>query len=536
MRTSDQVLRYSAVVSRCTTLSRALGFFREILMAAFFGTSLAQSAFVVAFRMPNLFRRLFGEGALAAAFVPVFTESLEKEGRRQAWTLAGRVMGMLGLALALTVVSGIVVISFILGSATLGERAVLVLVLLRIMLPYMFFICLVALSMAILNSFLHFLVPASTPILLNVVWIVTLTVVCPRFGSTPAQRIYGIAWGILVAGVLQLLVQVPLLIRYGFRGRIPLGWGRDPRVRRVLLLMGPAALGMGIFQVNTAIGSLLAFFWIGPWAPAALNFAERLIYLPLGMFATAVGTVLLPVFSKQAARMEPDRIRNTLNHSLSSLMFVMIPAATGMLVLARPIIEAVFERGEFTDWSTTLTARALCCYAPGLVVFSVYKVLVPAFYAMQDTRTPVRVGIMAVCLNLALNITFLLTWPLYFKHAGLAIATVLSSAVNAAVLARLLHHKIGPLGWNRILPGILRMLLASLLMGAAVLVTHRCLVGRLAESAVSTGFSRALSVGGSIIVGLAVYVGLAAVICREQLVEILQAVRGRTAPEQEEKS
>ncbi|NQT94021.1 MAG: murein biosynthesis integral membrane protein MurJ [Lentisphaerae bacterium] len=520
------VVRSTAVVGMCTGTSRLLGFVREILMAAFFGTSLAQSAFVMAFRIPNLFRRLFGEGALSSAFIPVFTETLQKEGRDEAWTLAGRVMGMLGVLLTAVSAVAILGITVVLNRVPVGHDVALVLDLLRIMFPYMVLICLVALCMAVLNSFHHFLLPASTPVLLNVIWILTLVLVCPRLGDTRVERIYGVAWGILIAGMVQLLAQVPMLIRYGFRGRLPGGWRADPRVSRVLLLMGPAAIGMGITQINAFVDTVLAF-WIGPWAPAALSFSERLLYLPLGVFATALATVLLPVFSGQAAREESDGMRTTINRSLRSLMFIMIPAATGLLVLARPIVELVFERGEFDAWSTTLTARALAFYAPGLVVFSLYKVFVPAFYAMKDTRTPVRVGIRVVALNFVLNIAFLLTLPTHYKHAGFALATVLAGCVNAGTLGWLLHKRIGSPGWLQILRDALRVLCASVLMAVVVWWCHAAVALELADSGLPDVVSRLAAVSAAIGAGILTYVALALLLCRSALRELLAGMRSR---------
>jgi len=507
-------------------VSRLLGLAREILMASFFGTSLAQSAFVMAFRIPNLFRRLFGEGALSSAFIPVFTETLEKEGKEEAWALAGRVMGMLGTVLVTVSVAGIVGVSVAMGHVSPTANVVLVLDLLRIMLPYMVFICLVALCMAVLNSFHHFLLPASTPVLLNVIWILALVVVCPRLGDSPVERIYGVAWGILVAGVVQLAIQVSVLVRYGFRGRFPGGWWADPRVRRVLLLMGPAALGMGITQINVLVDTVLAW-WIGPWAPASLSFSERLIYLPLGVFATALGTVLLPVFSGQTAREETEGMRITINRSLRSLLFVMIPATAGMLVLARPIVELVFERMEFDAWSTTLTARALVFYSPVLVTASLYKVFVPAFYAMKDTSTPVRVGIRVVALNFLLNVTFLLTWPTYYKHAGLAMATVLAGCVNAGALGLLLHRRIGSPGWKEILSDAVRVLCASAVMAVAARWCHGAIAGVLADSGLPSVVSRLVSVSAAIGVGVLVYGVLAFLLCRSALRELLDGIRSR---------
>jgi len=516
---SRGLLRSVAVVGTGTALSRVLGFVREILMAVFFGTHLAKSAFDVAFMIPNLFRRLFGEGALSAAFVPVFTETLEREGREEANRLVARVGTMLGVALAAIVLGGVLLVLAAEQSLSLGPKSSAVLPLLRTMLPYMFFICLVALAMGTLNAFGHFAVPAYTPVLLNVVWIGTLVWVCPRFGRSPGEQIQGLALGILAGGAIQLLAQIPALLRYGVRPGISFAWA-DAKVKRILVLMGPAALGMGIHQVNTVIDRLLAL-WVADWAPAALTYAERLIYLPLGVFATAMGTVLLPTFSRQATREEQGAMRETLGTSLRQVSLLMIPAAVGLIVLARPIVELAFawQGGRFDGQSSLQTARAVAFYGPGLLVFSIYKVLVPAFYGLKDTRTPVKVGAWVVALNLGLNVLFILTWPAGFKHAGLAFATVLASAVNCVALAVLLQRRVGSPGWGRIATTVVKALVGAVLMGLLASGCHTMMVSALTGGALNAKFREVLAVGVAIVAGMAVYARWVAVVCRNELKE-----------------
>jgi len=525
-RAGQRVLRSTAIVSAGTTASRLLGFAREVLMAVFFGTTLAKSAFDVAFKIPNLFRRLFGEGALSAAFVPIFAESLEKDGITEANRFAGKIMTMLGVSLACIVIGGILLCAAAIKALPLGEKAAAVLPLLVIMLPYLFFICLVALCMGILNTFHHFALPALTPVLLNIAWIAALLFVCPRFGETPAERIYGVAWMILAAGAVQLAVQIPVLRRFGIRPRLILEW-RDRNVGRVLALMGPAALGMGVHQVNVVIDNLLAL-WVGTWAPAALTYAERLIYLPLGIFATALGTVLLPTFSRQAARERPGDIKSTLRKALENLLLIMCPAAVGLMVLAGPVVRLAFvwRGGLFDIDSTTATARALIFYGPGLVVFSLYKVLVPVFYALKDTKTPVRVGLVMVAANLVMNVAFVLTWPVGYKHAGLACATVLSSALNVMVLGRILHRRLGDPGWRSLLDLGWRTLSASLVMGAAAMTVHRLFIS-LEQGMMPTKPADLAALVGAIGVGMLIYAVLIALLCRRQAAEIVRRLRGR---------
>lgn len=448
-----RIIRSAGIVSAFTSLSRLLGLVRDVLMAGFFGTSLVMSAFVVAFTIPNLFRRLFGEGALSSAFVPVLVETREKEGDPAAWVLVNRVLSL--LAVVLTVIT-LAVIVFAATASAASPKTDAVLELLQIMMPYMIFICLAAVSMGILNSFHHFAVSSFAPSLLNLLWIGTMLLVVPNLGNSPEEKIRYVAWAVLLAGFLQWAVQWPVLRHFGWHPVFPKvgtllsfsSW-RDEKVRRVMRLLGPAALGMAVLQLNVVIDRLLAM-WVSQEAPAALFFSERLIYFPLGIIATALSTVLLPVFSGHAARNDHEEIRKGITDGLRHLLFIMIPAAVGLLVLATPIVRMIFEWKEFGAHSTWMTSIALQCYAPGLVVFSLAKIFVPAFYGMQDTKTPVRIGICALVLNFVLNITFILTLPQGVKHAGIAFATVLSSVFNMSCLALILQRRIGRPDWKRV--------------------------------------------------------------------------------------
>lgn len=460
------MIRSAGVIGGFTMMSRALGLVRDVLMGAFFGTSLYMSAFVVAFTIPNLFRRLFGEGALASSFIPIFIETREKEGDEAAWTMARRV-----LSLAMVVFSVIVLLGV--GIAWAGssldffsEKWRMIFALSRVMFPYMMFICLAALFMGVLNSLHHFKVPAFAPCLLNICWIVTILLICPYVSENPVTRIYAVAWAVLVAGVLQMLAQLPVLQKKGFRPRFELKWD-DEKIHRMLLLMGPAAFGMAVTQLNVVVDRLLAM-WVGDYAPAALFYAERLVYFPLGIFATSLGTVLLPAFSGFAARGELGEMRSTAERSLRHLLFVMLPAAVGLGVMAPYIFGAVFQQGKFDSTSTWMSAVALQCYAPGLVIFSLAKVVVPAFYSMQDTKTPVKVGMLALALNITLNITFILTLPQAYKHAGIALGTVLAEAFSSLVLLRTLQQRVGRIGWRNVGGTFGRALFAAAAMFAVL--------------------------------------------------------------------
>ncbi len=459
---TKRIIRSAGIVGLFTLLSRFLGLARDVLMAGLFGTGLHMSAFVIAFLVPNLFRRLFGEGALSAAFIPVFMKTRTDAGQEEAWLLARRVITFMALLLSALVAVGWLLMMALESSGLPGPMTMAVIPLLRVMLPYMIFICLAALAMAMLNAYHHFGTSALMPCILNVVWIAVLIGIVPFYENNPHLQIRAVAWGVLAAGVLQLAGQLPALMRRGYRPGFSLHTG-DPRFRRVFRLMMPAAMGLAVTQINVVIDKLIAG-WIGPWAAAALFFSERLIYLPLSIFATAMGTVLLPVLSGHAAKSDSDSMQRTCGVSLRNLNFVLIPSAAGLLALARPIVQTIYEWKSFGDASTDHTTIALQCYAPGLVFFGALKLLVPAFYARQDTRTPVKLSVMTVFLNLTLNVILVLTLPLPLKHAGLAMATVISSAFYVLLLGTTLQRRNAAPDWKPVLDSAARSMAAAVPM------------------------------------------------------------------------
>lgn len=519
------VLRSAGVVSGLTTISRFLGFFRDILLAGLFGTSAAMSAFAVAYRIPNLFRALFGEGALSAAFIPVFVESRQNEGDAAAWRLARSVFTLVGGALLLLVVLGIAAASFVLAGDGLGSTARLTWSLLRIMLPYLLFICLAAVSMGALNAFHHFAVPAATPWILNLVQIGVMLFVCPRVGSTPEEQIYPVAWGILLAGVLQWAAQVPVLVKKGADLRPGIDV-RDPRLARVLVLMGPAALGRAVSQFNVFFATMLATS-IGEWAAAALYFSERLIYLPQGIFATALSTVLLPLFSGHGARHDLKGLRDAVNHATRIILFVMLPAAVGLFVLAEPILRMSFEWRNFGPESTLLTARSLRVYCAGLIFFGLGKVVVPAFYGMQDTRTPVRVGVLTVLANLAMSLTFRWTWPLEYKHAGLAFSVVAAEALNCLILTRMLEKRLGPPDWPVIGRSLARITAGCAALAVAAVFAESGAHRLALQAGLAPKLAQIAGVLAGLAAGIATYFISARLLKAPELADFITAFRSR---------
>ena len=524
----NRVIRSAFKVGSFTMLSRVLGLVRDTLTASAFGTSAAMSDFVVAFRIPNLFRALFGEGALSSAFVPVFMDTRQKQGDAEAWRVARRVLTVVGGALLGLVALGVFTATALLHFAPgLVEHAPTVLPLARIMFPYLLFICLAALSQAILNSYHRFSLPAFTPSLLNITWILFVLFACPRFGPRADQRIYGVAWGVCCAGLVQLLAQVPLMLRLGYRPG--LDWDtRDERVRRVFALMGPTTIGQSVTQVNVMINGLLAR-WAADWAPASLYYAERLLYFPQGILATALSTVLLPVLSGHAARGDRAEMRDTINHGLRTLLFVMTPAALGLFALAEPITQLIFGIGHFDRDSVAHTAIAVRVYAPGLLFFGLAKVFVPAFYALHNTRTPFRVGLVAVGLNFCMNWFFVLTWPQDIKHAGLALSTVLSETFNGLTLAWCLHRTIGSVGWASVLRSAARSLAGAALMAVAARYLQALVASALLAHGAHAKVAQFASVLGSIAVGAAVYVAFSLLTRAPEVGFVLDALRRRRA-------
>lgn len=521
------VIRFAFTVGGFTMLSRVLGMVRDVLTAGVFGTSLAMSSFVVAFRIPNLFRALFGEGALSSAFIPVFMDSRRNDSEDAAWRLVRRVVTLVGAVLLGIVVLGIAGMSVALRWPGLNAKAAAVLPLARIMLPYVFFICMAALAMAVLNSYRKFSVSAFTPALLNITWILAVLFILPLVRGGTTRQIQALAWTVFAAGAVQLGYQLPALFRVGWRPGLDTDW-RDPRVKQVFLLMGPSALGLAVNQINVMVNSLIAL-WVGAWAPSALFYAERLIYLPQGILATALGTVLLPVLSDFAAQNRHREMRAAIHHGLCTLLFVMTPAAIGLFVLSGPVVQMLFEHGSFDPLSTVLTARALSFYAPGLMVFCLAKVFVPAFYALQDTRTPVKIGLCGVMLNFTLNVACALTLPEYWRHAGMAFSTVIAEGFNGLMLAWFLRRALGPFGIRGILAGLARAFGAAAAMAAVAFCAERLLTTSLYVY-LPHKVAQLIGVPVAIAIGAAVYFGIARLLRFPELGYVLEALRGGKPP------
>ena len=446
--------------------SRVLGVVREQVLAALFGAGNAMDAYNVAFRIPNLLRDLFAEGAMSSAFVPTFTRTLTTSGKETAWKLGNNIINALMVITGVVVLLGIVfapqiVTTFAGDYAGVPGKLELTILLTRIMLPFLTFVAVAAAVMGMLNSLHQFFIPALSPAMFNVATIVcalALVPVMPRLGLPP---IAAIAIGTLVGGVAQLALQWPLLRRQGFSYRPILDW-RDAGLRRVLTLMGPGTLGLAATQVNVFVNTVLAT-GEGTGAVSFLNYAFRLMYLPIGLFGVSIGTATLPAVSRHAAEHNHAAVRSTIADSMTLMMLLNVPATIGLMVLATPIVRVIFERGAFTPDATIATAAALRFYAVGLLGYSVVRIASPTFYAIGENRTPVKVSVATVIVNAGLNIA--LVRVLGFR--GLALGTSIAALFNAALLMILLRRKLEGIEGTRIFASFLRILVASAVMGAA---------------------------------------------------------------------
>jgi len=449
------MLKSSGLMAMATLMSRILGMGREMVYASFMGDGWVASAFTMAFTIPNLFRRLLGEGALTAAFIPIFKEKEKRAGEVEMWRTANAVIS--GLVIATSAIIALVMLglSLVLAVHQFEPQTELMLRLLWMMFPYLLLVCLTATFMGMLNARGYFFIPALGATMLNVVMIASVLWLAPHFGRSLPQQIFALAVGVLVAGVAQGAFQLPALWRDGFAYRWVSPFG-DETVRLVVRRMIPGTLGLAAFQINVLLTQSISF-GVDPHIVASFNYAVRLMELPQGMFGISLATFLLPTLAGLAAEKNFPEFRRTLRQGLSTLFFANLIAAILLVVLAEPIIRLLFERGQFTGESTQRATLALMCLAPGLVAFSTVNVLVRAFYAMGDTRTPMKISI--ACLLLNLGLVAALVIPLH--QGGLGIANTLSSCLNLGLLAFALRRKLGRLDWEPLRQTFLPLLAAG---------------------------------------------------------------------------
>jgi putative peptidoglycan lipid II flippase len=514
---NHRVVKAAGLIGAATFSSRILGFIRDMVLARLFGATPAADAFFVAYRVPNLLRELFAEGSMSSAFIPVFTEYHTLRTKRDAWELASAMFTTLLTIVTAFMLIGIVAAPGIVWLLAPGfhddpPKLAMTTLLTQIMFPYLVFISLAALAMGILNSLRAFAAPALSPVSFNV-FIIGCALFLSPFLSEP---ILGVAVGVVAGGAAQFAMQLPgLSVRgMGFGWRFEPG---HPGVRRVGALIVPSLLGLSVTQVNITISTILASFFAG--GPTYLFYGMRLIQFPLGIFGVALATAILPTLSAQAARGAMAELRSTLAFGLRMILFIIMPAMLGLILLRDPIVHLFFEHGTFTAADTRATALAVLCYAVGLWAFAGVRIIVAAFYSLQDTKTPALSAVSAVLANLALSL-LLMDW---LRHAGLALATALAGMLNVSVLVAVLNRRLGGIDWSSVARSAGRVLLAVLpvmlvcLWIAGLEVWSR--EGEWAAKAVMLTVGIGLSVTG--------YVGAHAFMRSEELEILLGLIKGK---------
>jgi putative peptidoglycan lipid II flippase len=523
--------RATGVVGIAVLCSRILGLLREVIFAALFGASRNMDAFLTAFRAPNMLRDLFAEGALSTAFVTTFSRRIATDGDESAWRLASKVATLTVVFMSALTVLGILfapILIQILAPGFPAEKAALTIQLTRIMFPFILLVSLAALVMGMLNARNVFGMPAMASSFFNLGSIIGGVTLCywlepqadwrhPHFGE---RGLMGLAIATLVGGLLQLIVQLPSLGRVGFRFRPDFKW-RDPGVRTILALMGPATIAASAVQINVAVNSGFASA-LGDGPMTWLNIAFRLMQLPLGIFGVAIATVTLPLVSRSAALGNKAEFRGALAHALRLVMLLTIPSAIGLVILAEPIIALIYQHGRFTAEATLHTAEALRFYAIGLVGYSAVKVLAPAFYALDKRNLPMVVSLFSIAVNFCLNWFF--TLNLGLGHRGLALSTSLVAIINFLILYGMMRRYAGRLETGAMIGTLIKLLVAGVLLAAVCLLAQHYLF---LSNVGATIWRKALALLLTIAIGGSAFFGAAYALHVAELRDLVELVRGR---------
>jgi putative peptidoglycan lipid II flippase len=519
---TGRLAQSAGIIGIATMASRVLGLVREQVLAFLFGAGREMDAFNVAFRLPNLLRDLFAEGAMSAAFVPAFTRELTSGGRAAAWRLGNQVIN------ALIVVTGCFAVAGILVARPLVELAAadfsdipgkleLTVSLTRVLFPFLVLVAVAAVCMGMLNSLSRFFVPALSPAMFNVASIALTVALVPVMPLIGLPRIMAVAIAALTGGLAQIAVQWPPLRREGFRYRPALD-PHDRRLGSILMLTGPGLVGLAAVQINLIVNTVLAT-GEGEGAVSWLNYAFRLIYMPIGLFGVSIATAALPSLARDAARGETASMRRTLSGGIRMMLMLNVPATAGLMVLALPIVSLLFEHGSFGAADAAATASALVWYAPGLVGYSLVRLAVPTFYSQHDSRTAILVSVFAVGLNLVLNVALVRV----LGYRGLAMGTSLAALAHALVLFWILRTRTGGLEGSRIAMTAAKISIATAVMAAAAWASDAALARLVAADLVS----RLLRVGLDIGIALLVLAGAAHLLRIHEFREALRAVRAR---------
>jgi len=483
-----------------TLISRIAGLGRESVFAYLFGAGFATDAYQVAFRIPNLFRDLFAESALSAAFVPTFIDNLTHKERKEVWKFASNMFNTMFLFIGGLTILGIIFAPYVVkviayGFANTPGKQELTTALTRVMFPFFLFIALAAWAMAILNAFQHFFVPAIAPAFFNVFSIVVPVVAYQYFVRHGQQPVMGMAYGVTIGAIFQFLVQIPLLVKKGFQYHFYINL-KDKQLQRVFLLWLPAILGFASYQINFAVNTFLVTF-LAERSITYLNYAYRVMHLPAGLFGVAIGSVAVAEFSTRVSQNTTEALKERLQHALKLVSLLTIPIATLFLVLSVPICRIIYQRGHFLPIDTIYTAQALMLYAPGIFAAAGIRSISACFYALKDTKTPAFVGLSTVAISIAMNL--FLMHKIGFRSFPLTTSSM--AFVNLAVLFYLCRRKIGPLGGKKIVTTTILSVVFSAISGLISYIlfrvifnhfTHPGLWGSLIALVISGGLGLAL--------------------------------------------
>lgn len=491
LKKESKIAKYIGFVTTGTMFSRILGYFRDMMVAWFFGGGLFADAFYAALRIPNLFRRLLGEGALSASFVPVFSEYVTTKDKEETKNLFNVVFTVLILALLVVTSAGIILAPQITELVTWGfkknpEKLALTVSLTRLMFPFLLFICLAAFLFSVLNSLKHFFIPAVSPAFLSVSEIGFILGIAPLL--IVENQVKGLAVAVVVGGLLQFLVQIPAIKKNGFSFK-PVFNFSHPGLKQIFLLMLPAMWGISIDQVNAFVDTICASFLV-EGSVTALYYSNRLMQLPLALFGIAVASVSLPLMSSSVSKKDIHEMKNTLSFAIKISSLAILPAMAGLIILGRPMIKFLFEHGKFDSFATSLTTSALFFYSLGLLAFSYVKIFAGGFYSMKETKIPVKIATICMVLNIILNIKLMEILGV----GGLALATAVSSWVNTVLLYIYLRKRIGSFGGREIIITLFKIALATLVMSGVCYIISAFLLKQLM-----------LKVFGTIFIGILVY-------------------------------
>ncbi len=515
MESNEKLGQAASTVGGMTLISRLLGFVRDLVIAMQFGATFAADAFFVAFRIPNVQRKILSEGAISAAFIPVFTETRKQRGEEEAWKMTANLFNILltvliTSSLALAIFAPYIIMVFAPGFLSSPEKFNLTVHLTQWMAPYFLFIGLAVFCMGILNTYNIFALPAITPAILNICMIIGTVLISPVLD----QPILGLAIGVLVGGFLQFIIQIPSTLNCGFKFIPSINW-KNTEAIKVCKLMIPAIFGLAIYELNMLVDTLLASL-LPEGSISYLYYGNRLVQLPLGVFGVALGVAILPMLSQQVASKNFSEMIKTIAFGIRLILFITIPATIGIIILRFPFVNTLWERGEFNRLTTEGTTIALLYYSAGLCAFCGLKVIVPAFYSLHDTKTPAKVGIYSMILNIVLNL--ILMGPL--KHGGLALATSIAAIFNVALLIYLLRKRIGLMGGQKILSSVIKLFFVSGIMGIAVYFFNHTFFNANYHLTL-----KILILSADILIGILIYTLLSRIIQNEELTFLIQLIR-----------